>query len=208
MKKIIFGVLLSSIILVGCSSNDNSANIAKLEKTIESLQLENENLKNGQGLNEVVENTFESSAEQDVSNDIKGLNEDVVYSDSDNTELVQLKIVKASTNQSSFPDYMISMDDYDTENMIAITVEYKNLGLDDKFYVNPADFVAFDASGKAYEITSQQEGQDSLSPGRGSQSTLYWLVPDAQKVNEIEIDYSPMVLYGAPTQTFKVPVEH
>jgi len=207
MKKVIFGLMVTSLFLTGCSST-NTSEVDELKETIASLSKENENLRNGQGVNETATSNTTDSSKMAESNEAKGLNEDVVYYDENNNDLAQLKITKASTNQSAFPDYMLSMDEYDTENMIAVTVEFKNIGYEDRFYVTPSDFVAFDASGKAYEITMQQEGQDQLSAGRESTSTVYWKIPNAQNVDEIEIDYSPGVFYGAPTQTFKVNVEH
>ncbi|WP_270790220.1 hypothetical protein [Enterococcus diestrammenae] len=214
MKKFGMSLLvLSSVLVLGAcgdsaTSTENSEAIAKLEKTVDSLKKENEKLKSGQGVQAESSTTPESTTESSEPVSAFGLNEEAVYKNSEGEDAFATKIVKASTNQADFPDYMISMDDFDTANMIAVTIEFRNIALDDPFNVNTGEFIAYDASGKAYQQTSQQEGQDSVAAGRGSTSTMYWEVPNAGSVNEIEIDYAPYVAYGVAPTPFKVPVTH
>lgn len=214
MKKLGMSLLvLSSLLVLGACGSDNastgdSETVAKLEKTIDSLKKENKKLRSGQGAQEESSATSESTVESSEAVGSLGLNEEAIYKTDDGKDAFATKIVKASTNQSDFPDYMISMDDFDTTNMVAVTIEFRNIALDDPFYVNTGEFIAYDASGKAYQQTSQQEGQDSVAAGRGSTSTMYWEVPNASGVNEIEIDYSPYVAYGVAPTPFKVPVTH
>ena len=65
-----------------------------------------------------------------------------------------------------------------------------------------ADINESEVKGTTYYI-STIDGNDNNN-GLSENRAFYSL----QKVNEIEIDYSPGILYGAPTQTFRVPVEH
>lgn len=211
MKKIVFVVLLSSVFLGGCASgSDDASTIKELQNTVSSLKKENEKLKSGQGTIDNSTSTTESSTADESANSlVKGLNDPVTFSNPDTkAPLAWMKVVRASASPAAFPEYMHSVGKYDVNNMIAVTVEYKNEGLEENFYASRNEFVAFDASGKAYEQTMQQEGQDMLGIGRGSTSTFYWIVPNASAVNEIEIDYTPHSFYGVKPTTFKVPVEH
>lgn len=213
MKK--FGmsllVLSSALVLGACGDNatstKNSETIAKLEKTVDSLKKENEKLKSGQGV-QTESSTSESTAESSESASAFGLNEEAIYKTDDGKDAFATKLVKASTNQADFPEHMISLPEYDTANMVAVTVEFRNIALEEPFYVSSGEFIAYDASGKAYQQVSQQTGQDSVAAGRSSTSTMYWEVPNAGSVNEIEIDYSPYVAYGVAPTPFKIPVTH
>lgn len=213
MKK--FGmsllVLSSALVLGACGDNatstKNSETIAKLEKTVDSLKKENEKLKSGRGV-QTESSTSESTAESSESASAFGLNEEAIYKTDDGKDAFATKLVKASTNQADFPEHMISLPEYDTANMVAVTVEFRNIALEEPFYVSSGEFIAYDASGKAYQQVNQQTGQDSVAAGRSSTSTMYWEVPNAGSVNEIEIDYSPYVAYGVAPTPFKVPVTH
>lgn len=213
MKK--FGmsllVLSSALVLGACGDNatstKNSETIAKLEKTVDSLKKENEKLKSGQGV-QTESSTSESTAESSESASAFGLNEEAIYKTDDGKDAFATKLVKASTNQADFPEHMISLPEYDTANMVAVTVEFRNIALEEPFYVSSGEFIAYDASGKAYQQVSQQTGQDSVAAGRSSTSTMYWEVPNAGSVNEIEIDYSPYVAYGVAPTPFKILVTH
>lgn len=211
MKEIVLGVvLMSSLLLSACSSGESSSSTS-LEKTVASLKTENSKLKNGQGINSLEESSnsdsSDSSEEATKKELIKSLNDPVTYT-TDGKDVLSLKITKASTNQNAFPDHMISFDEYDTKNMIAVTFEFKNIDLDSEYGLNSSELTAFDATGKAYENVNQQIGQDYVNKGRSSQSTLFWNVPNAESVNELELDYQPSPLYDAPVTTFKIPVEH
>lgn len=211
MKKVVLGVVLMSSLLLSACSSDESSSSASLEKTVASLKTENSKLKNGQGINSLEESgnsdSNDSSEEATSKELIKSLNDPVTYT-TDGKDVLSLKITKASTNQSAFPDHMISFDEYDTNNMIAVTFEFKNIDLDSEYGLNSSELTAFDATGKAYENVNQQIGQDYVNKGRSSQSTLFWNVPNAGSVNELELDYQPSPLYEAPVTTFKIPVEH
>lgn len=214
MKK--FGLSLlglsSALILGACgdvnTSTENSEIIAKLEKTVDSLKNENEKLKSGQGVQGESSASTESTAESSEMKTAFGLNEEAMYKNDDNSDAFSAMITKASTNQADFPEHMISLPEYDTANMIAVTIDYKNVSLPDPFYLGSNEFVAYDASGKAYQQVNQQTGQDAVAAGRGSTATMYWEVPNAGSVNEIEIDYSPYAAYGLAPTPFKVPVTH
>lgn len=217
MKKMVsLGITFSSILLLSaCNSNQSNSNTEELEKTIESLSIENTKLKE-----ELGKDTFENEksddltedeemVEDEVGNSYFGLDEEVVYRDETGKEYISTKIVNVSSNQSKFPDYMLSMEDYDTENMVVVTIEYKNIGQDTPYGLSRSEFIAFDSTGKALEQSMQQNGQDDVSKGRSSEAQIYWHVPEAKELNEIEIDYSPYLdgSIGNPV-TFKVPVEH
>lgn len=208
MKKI---VLCSVLVFLGiglsaCGSGDSST-VSSLEKTIDSLKTENSKLKSGQGVQDTYSDssTAQSSDKQNAS--AKGINEESIYKSGDKDAL-SIKVIEASTNQSSFPSHMVSLDDYDTTNMVAVKFEFKNINLSEDYGMNPAELTAYDASGNAYKIVNQQSGQDYVANGRSSTSQFYWEVPNAASINEIEIDYSPSGSSDIPKTTFKVPVSH
>ncbi|MEQ7216781.1 hypothetical protein ABQD61_12925 [Enterococcus asini] len=214
MKKFGLSLLvLSSVLLLGAcgdssSSTSDSDTIAKLEKTVDSLKKENEKLKSGQGSQSEASTTSESAIESSEPTASLGINEEAVYKTDDGKDAFATKVIKASTNQADFPEHMVSLPEYDTTNMIAVTVEFRNITLTDPFSVSAGEFIAYDASGKAYQQVDQQDGMDSVAAGRGSTSTMFWEVPNAGSVNEIEIDYTPYVAYGVAPTPFKVPVTH
>lgn len=208
MKKIVLGLLLVIITLSGCSSGNSDSEVKELKKTVDSLKTENSKLKAGQGIQSDHSDSTTESSDQ-TSNDIKGLNEEVIYKSADTgKELIGVKFIEVTTKPEIFPEYMHSMDDFDTSNLMAAKVEYRNIEWDQPFHFSTHDCIPFDASGKAYKNNSQQEGQDSVGAGRGSTATIFWEVPNAGSVNEIEVDYTPNNLYPAPSTTFKLPVTH
>lgn len=208
MKKIKLGLVAVLVLfgLSGCGSEDSST-LNSLEKTVDSLRSENSKLRSGQGIQDTQASSSTTHSTTDQNQRIKGLNEESIYK-SDDKEALSIKVVEATTNQSSFPDYMISLDDYDTTNMVSVKFEFKNIGLSDDYGMNPSELTAYDATGKAYEIVNQQNGQDYVARGRSSTSQFYWEVPNAANISEIEVDYTPLANSDAPKTTFKVPVSH
>lgn len=209
MKRIKLGLFLVLLIgLAGCTSDsENSSTVSSLEKTVESLKTENSKLRSGQGVQETQSDSSDTQTSDKKESKIKGMDEESVYK-SNGKDALSIKVIEATTNQSVFPEHMISLEDYDTSNMIAVKFEFKNIDLSDDYGMNIAELTAYDASGKAYEIVNQQNGQDYVGIGRSSTSQFYWEVPNAGNVNEIEIDFSPSSSYNAPKTTFKVPVSH
>lgn len=208
MKKIVIcSVLFFLAIGLSACGSDDSSTVSSLEKTVDSLKTENSKLKSGQGIQDSYSDSFTAASSDKQNDSVKGINEESIYKTGDKDAL-SVKVIEASTNQSSFPSHMVSLDEYDTMNMVAVKFEFKNINLKEDYGMNPAELTAYDASGKAYKIVNQQSGQDYVSSGRSSTSQFYWEVPNAANINEIEIDYSPSGSSDIPKTTFKVPVSH
>lgn len=209
MKRMKLGLLLVLLIgLAGCSSDSNSSStITSLEKTVESLKTENSKLRSGQGVQESHSESSKTQSSDDKKTSVKGINEESIYK-SNGKEALSIKVTEATTNQSAFPEHMLSLDDYDTQNMVAVKFEFKNISLSDDYGMNGAELIAYDATGKSYEMVNQQDGQDYVGEGRSSTSQFYWEVPNATNINEIEIDYKPLSNADSPKTTFKIPVSH
>lgn len=203
MKKLyLFGVTFLSIgILSGCSNND-SAKINKLESTISSLKKENEELKstaNGSVLTETSESLKKSKT--------YAPGEEAIIKDSSGKEMYGLKILKATTNLSQADN---AYTDGKPDNTIEVTYEYRNINYETPLIISSQFLAAYDSKGKAGKNMNMMDGQTEVSPGRSSQSTV-WFVMDSPMKNEseTEIEYlNDFSLGFEGVAKFKVSLEH
>ncbi len=205
MKKIkLVSPLLLAIILVGCASGESSKEVEKLKQ--ENAELKKE-LKKEQPSNDSKENKKKEPKKED--NLVFKNNEEVMLYDNyvNKNELATLKITEVSTAQSSFPEFMSTLtDEFDIGKMIAVTIEYKNLGLEQGFVPSVFEFQGFDVDGNALERQNRQEGNDAVSKGRASKTKIFFNLPsEGSNYNEIEIDY---VSGSNKIGTFKLDVTH
>lgn len=197
MKKKLFGMFGAFCLvfmLAACSKNDAS------EETISSLKAENEKLKSG-------ESTQESEVQESESSEdlyFNYLNEEVRLSNGEK-ETAMIKITQASTNQSVFPEHMINLDNYDTNKMVAVTIEYTNVAIPSPFLVLASYFQAFGKDGKALVQVDQQNGQDAVTEGRTGVTQLFWELPvNGNDFNQMEIDF----VIDKKIATFILDVSH
>ena len=99
MKKSVFILLFSALLLGACSSSEGSADISKLEATIQSLEKENQELKDMLAETETVAESIESK-ENELPTEVAFFSdgEEVTISDQDGNEMYSLKIIEATTN--------------------------------------------------------------------------------------------------------------
>lgn len=206
MKKILFGVtILLSLILAGCSENTSSNETKELETTISSLREENQSLKELLAADSPSsEEVTESSEPEPISYDPVPINTEVKFGDG-TKETGNIKIIEVTTKQSAFPDYMVSLDDYDTTKMIAVKIEYNNVAMDEPFLPYASDFQAYGKDGSPLNQVSQQSGQDSVPVGRKGVTQLFWELPvSGNEFDRVEIDYVPYEKIA----TFDLEVSH
>lgn len=204
MKKYLLVIGLSFFIISGCSSNSESDEVSKLEKTISSLKKENDALKKqnmqSERINESTEETIEITKEF-------GLNEEAVIKDASGKEMYSLKIINATTNLNSSDD---AYTDGKPDNTIQVTYEYKNINNPESLIILSQFMAAFDTDGKAGKNMNMMDGQTQVSQGRSSQSTV-WFVMDGpmQDQDSVEIEYlNDFSLGFEGVAIFKVPLEH
>lgn len=185
--KLVSVTMLGMLILSGCSDS-------KENETTDSLRKENTQLKEKLSEYETTnEPTVESNKPENVPkvSEKTKLNEEVFLSMS-GEEVASLKITEVSTNQSSFPNHMVSLDEYNTDQMIAVTIEYKNIAMTEAFLPHASYFQAFDNEGKALTRVSQQNGQDSVTEGRTGVTKIFFELPvNGSEFSEVEIEFVP-----------------
>lgn len=203
MKKYVV-LLLSVVILGGCAKNDNE-DVKGMQETIDSLRAENKELKSDTKESQEEIKSDEKNSEVDKNDsDIVGLNEEASFGDKKN-ETIRLKITEVTTAQSAFPDHMIELDNYDTSKMIAVTIEYTNVDLDETFYPDLYMFQAYDKNDKAFGQVDQQLGQNAVAKGRTNKTQIFFETPQkAEKVDYLAIDFVP----NDRLATFDVKVSH
>lgn len=216
MKKVGLLLLMGFFVLVGCKPSEKEAGssktISSLEKTVSSLKEENISLSNQvehyQGMIRKKDDTTGSSTSSEkTANQTKSysLNESLDLTDG-NKETVKLKVIEATTNQGAFPSHMINLDDYDTNKMVAVTIEYTNVAYGEAFLPLSQYFQAFDKEGKKITKVNQQNGQDRVDEGRTGTTQLFWELPDeGSQFNELEIDFVPV---DKKVGTFSIQVTH
>ena len=205
MKKIVFGLLFGIILLSGCTDQSDQTETGEdvdLQKTVESLRVENKALR--EGLNTTEEPATETTDPSNLTEELYGMNQELTLSDGEQ-ETAKIKIVEATTNQSAFPEHMINLDSYDTTKMVAVKIEYTNIAIEEPFLPFASYFQAYDKDGKALIQVSQQSGQDAVPIGRTATTQLYWELPVAgHDFNELEIDFVPK----SKIATFDLKVTH
>lgn len=205
MKKVgLLGILSMSLLFFAACSNSETS------KTINSLEKENKELKSKVSYyekNSAPSAEITGSSDETNSEDTPTfkLNEETVIVDEDNKKIYNVKIVEATTSQSAFPEHMVNLDNYNTEKMVAVKIEYKNIALDEPFLPYSNYFQAYGKDGKALVQVNQQNGQESVAVGRTSTTQLFWeLDVNGNEFNEFEIDYIP----SSKLATFDLTVTH
>lgn len=216
IKKQLTASLLtaSTLLLVACGDSTNES-AAEQDEQIEDLEnqldeansrieeLENELEESNQGQEETIDDSTESS-EDSVDDGVTSLNEELYFGDAANPEMITISITESTTNQAAFPDHMISMDEYDTDNIVAVTIEYSNIAYGETYMPYTSDFQAYTIDGEALTQVQQQTGQDAVAEGRTGTTTMYWELPENEEISEIELDF---MTYDSVLATFELPIE-
>jgi len=143
-------------------------------------------------------------AEENSSEQLIGLNEEIAFGTADE-ELFKLTITRVTNNQNAFPDHMVGLDEYNTDRIVAISIDYENVAYEGGFRPSTHDFQAYTKDGKALERINQQSGQDPISEGRKATTQIYFSFPDNDDdLGNIELDYLD---YGNVLATFDLLVE-
>lgn len=215
MKKLVYGLLFSALILSGCGGQGGNGGDAKasgdnnLQTTIDSLRTENSKLKSQLSNSEKPKESTSSSQASSESTQIKtyGLNEEAILKDEQGNNIYSLKIIKATT--AITPDSVATYDEH--VNLIEVVYEYKNYNYPNAMSVSTQYISAYDPNGLAGKDLGYMDGQTEVSSGgKASQSKMWFeMNSNPNDISEIEIDYSNDFSLGfEDTLSFKVPLEH
>lgn len=209
MKKFI--CIVSLLVLVGCSNNSEKkqTNQSTVDTSSSAEEARRKMIDEANKRAEAKQSSDlaerESKQAEYYENMKYKLNEETFFGENGEKQW-SITFKEASTNQANFPDHMISLDQYDTSRMIAVTIDYSNIDLDDTFLPIASDFIAYDENGKALTQVNQQDGQDRIGKGRASSTKLFWeTTDDPANINSIEIDYE--FAYGK-TESYEIEVTH
>lgn len=208
MKKILFPFLLL-FAMTGCTSETPSTQAGNLKEEIAQLETENSKLKEDfSNYQKQVANTSDQSETSDrLTQEVQvlGLNESIDFGDAE-TKTAELKVIEATTNQEAFPENMRELKSYNTENMVAVKVEYTNLAMDQPFLPYAQYFQAYTKDGVPLTRVNQQIGQDEVLPNESAVTQIFWELPvEGSEFNEFEIDFVTGELRIA---TFDLEVSH
>lgn len=206
MKQFIYGLLFTTVLLAGCTSNNNSTDS---QNTIDSLRTENSKLKSEiSNFEKILESSTASQTQTNLSQKkTYGLNEEAILKDDQGNDIYSIKIIKATTSIS--PDSVATYEDHN--NLVEVVYEYKNYNYPKAMSISTQFLSAYDINGIAGKDLGYMDGQTEVSSGgKASQSTMWFEMSSNPKdMNEIEIDYSnDFSLDFDGTISFKVPLEH
>lgn len=208
MKKILFLFLLL-FAMTGCTSEIPSTQAGKLKEEIAQLETENSRLKEdfSNYQKQVTSSTTQPETSDRLTQEVQvlGLNESIDFGDAE-TKTAELKVIEATTNQEAFPENMRELKSYNTENMVAVKVEYTNLAMDQPFLPYAQYFQAYTKDGVPLTRVNQQIGQDEVLPNESAVTQIFWELPvEGSEFNEFEIDFVTGELRIA---TFDLEVSH
>lgn len=208
MKKILFLFLLL-FTMTGCTSEIPSTQAGKLKEEIAQLETENSRLKEdfSNYQKQVTSSTTQPETSDRLTQEVQvlGLNESIDFGDAE-TKTAELKVIEATTNQEAFPENMRELKSYNTENMVAVKVEYTNLAMDQPFLPYAQYFQAYTKDGVPLTRVNQQIGQDEVLPNESAVTQIFWELPvEGSEFNEFEIDFVTGELRIA---TFDLEVSH
>ena len=195
--------------MTGCTSETPSTQAGNLKEEIAQLETENSKLKEDfSNYQKQVANTSDQSETSDrLTQEVQvlGLNESIDFGDAE-TKTAELKVIEATTNQEAFPENMRELKSYNTENMVAVKVEYTNLAMDQPFLPYAQYFQAYTKDGVRLTRVNQQIGQDEVLPNESAVTQIFWELPvEGSEFNEFEIDFVTGELRIA---TFDLEVSH
>lgn len=102
---------------------------------------------------------------------------------------------------------MISLEDYDTVRIVAVTIDYENIDYeyDDVFRVHSDDFQAYTTDGESLERINQQSSQDAIGKDRTASTQIYFEYPEGvDEIDTLELDFTKSNQLLA---TFELPVD-
>lgn len=208
MKKILLLFLLL-LMMTGCTSEIPSTQAENLKAEIEQLETENSKLKEdfSNYQKQVTSSSTQSETSDRLTQEVQvfGLNESIDFGDAE-TKTAELKIIEATTNQEAFPETMRELKSYDTENMVAVKVEYTNLAMEQPFLPYAQYFQAYTKEGERLPLVNQQIGQNEVLPNETGITQMFWELPvQGSEFNEMEIDF---VAGEQRVATFDLEVSH
>lgn len=195
--------------MTGCTSEIPSTQAGKLKEEIAQLETENSRLKEdfSNYQKQVTSSTTQPETSDRLTQEVQvlGLNESIDFGDAE-TKTAELKVIEATTNQEAFPENMRELKSYNTENMVAVKVEYTNLAMDQPFLPYAQYFQAYTKDGVPLTRVNQQIGQDEVLPNESAVTQIFWELPvEGSEFNEFEIDFVTGELRIA---TFDLEVSH
>lgn len=175
-KSILVGFsLMSALLLVSCSSttsqssSKDASKVSSLKKDIASLKLE---------LKEEKSNSKESQDSSSTKQETKtfGLNEEAIAALNDK-KYFGLKLTSATKTFDDHGQSLVNSDvqslSISNEKSVQFTFNYINYADDEGFLPSLQYFTVYGPDNVAATIVNQQEGQDSVSIGRSS-NTTFW----------------------------------
>lgn len=140
----------------------------------------------------------ESGDSSSASNDSSvtyGLNQKASVLDANKNPLYSLTVTSATKKFDAHGQGLVGNDidfiSISNEKSVQITVNYSNDGDSSTYLPQLQDFTAYDASGQAGDIVSQQEGQNEVSQGHSGTTTFWVNFANATPAgSKIELDYT------------------
>src|SRR5699024_9001850 len=109
---------------------------SRIDELEEELGISNED--------EIEETEDVADVENNESNDdMFDLNETMSLVDDSGEELVKITITQATNDENVFPSHMVSLDEYDTNRIVAITIDYENVAYEGTYLPSTHDFQAY-----------------------------------------------------------------
>ncbi|MBO0452067.1 hypothetical protein [Candidatus Enterococcus murrayae] len=195
------------IMLSGCFGDSSATTSSSLKKEVSTLKTENSSLKKELSSLNSGENQTQTTEDVRFSQEVKVFseNETIEFGDGEK-KLAEMKVVQATTKQSAFPKRMIELENYDTEKMLAVKIEYKNIDMDTPFFPYAQSFQAFSKDGNRLTAVNQQRGQDEVPKGKKGITQIFWKLPiGGDKFDKVEIDF---VSGEQRVATFDLKVSH
>lgn len=208
LKKAIASLFLIGLFMLsGCSGDSSAKTNASLENEVKKLKTENSKLKQELSTHRTVEEQTPTSEKTRFTQEVKTFaeNEAIEFGDVEK-KLAEMKVVQVTTKQSAFPKRMNELENYDTKQMLAVKIEYKNIEMDTPFLPYAQSFQAYSKDGERLTAVNQQRGQDEVPKGKSGTTQIFWMLPvSGDKFDNVEIDF---VSGDQRIATFDLKVSH
>lgn len=129
----------------------------------------------------------------------------------------KVRIVKATTKPTEFPDYLVTSEADNLSKLLYLTIEYTNDSLDEAYSPNRYQDFSFYSNNQMLHFNNSWDGgeHDIAKSRTGVMTPTYLLSDDVDRLEDIEIDFSTYLPVSDGTVTdadnmihFDIKVEH
>lgn len=151
-----------------------------------------------------------SSKKTNKKHEALGLGEEYILAKNGTEKMYSITIDEVGQNWNQFATEQMDYEEgafkgLDKNKILQIKYTYKNYGLEEPFLANSQYLTVYDQNGKAGQLTNAQDGQNEVTEGKSSDSTVWAVMPEnVSDITKVSVEFKDTIVGGE--SFFEIPM--